>query len=169
MFGVRRVVVVGSGGSGKSTLAVRLGQVLGVPVIHLDRLYWRPGWVATPGAEWRAVQEGLVRAEAWVIDGNYGATLDIRFAAADAVIFLDLSPWLCTWRVLRRWWMHRGQAVQASGCPTRITPEFVAWVWRYRRRSRPRVMAALARAVGHADVHVLRTRLEVEAFLGSQP
>jgi adenylate kinase family enzyme len=69
---VQRVAVVGSGGSGKSTLADRLGELTGLPVTHLDRLYWQPGWVATDDDRWRQLQAGLVAGERWIVDGNYG-------------------------------------------------------------------------------------------------
>jgi cytidylate kinase len=45
---VRRVIVAGPGAAGKSTLAVRLGEITGLPVIELDKLFWRPGLAATP-------------------------------------------------------------------------------------------------------------------------
>ena len=48
--GMRRALVIGSGGAGKSTLARELGARAGLPVVHLDRLYWRPGWTKTPMA-----------------------------------------------------------------------------------------------------------------------
>ena len=42
---MERIVIIGCGGSGKSTLARQLGEMTGLPVIHLDKLFWRPGWV----------------------------------------------------------------------------------------------------------------------------
>ncbi len=71
---VKRVAVVGSGGAGKSTLARELGQRTGIPVIHLDEHFWKPGWVATAAEEWRAVQNDLLAADCWIVDGNYGGT-----------------------------------------------------------------------------------------------
>ncbi len=45
---MKRLAIVGCAGAGKSTLARLLGQILGLPVFHLDALFWRPGWVETP-------------------------------------------------------------------------------------------------------------------------
>jgi adenylate kinase family enzyme len=81
---MKRVLVIGCGGAGKSTFAARLGTKVGLPVVHLDALYWRPGWQKTPEAEWQEVVEGLVRREAWVMDGNYGGTMDLRVTACGA-------------------------------------------------------------------------------------
>jgi adenylate kinase family enzyme len=79
---MKKVLVIGSGGAGKSVFARQLGQVLNIDVVHLDALYWHPGWAETPRAEWRKVIEGLVRRDAWIIDGNYSNTLDFRLEAS---------------------------------------------------------------------------------------
>src|SRR4051812_22129729 len=72
---MRRVLVIGSGGAGKSTFARSLAERLGLPLIHLDALYWRPGWVETPKEEWAREVRRLLSADRWVMDGNYGGTL----------------------------------------------------------------------------------------------
>jgi adenylate kinase family enzyme len=87
---MRRIMVIGSGGAGKSIFSRRLGDVLGIEVIHLDRLHWKPGWAETPKGEWAELVGQLVRGDEWIIDGNYGGTLEVRLGACDTVIFLDL-------------------------------------------------------------------------------
>jgi adenylate kinase family enzyme len=169
MVAVRRVAVIGSGGAGKSTLARALGERLGIEVVHLDRLYWRPGWIPTPNEEWRALQAELVERESWIIDGNYGGTLDVRLGAADAVVFLDFPRRTTVPAVLRRWWRHRGHDVQAPGCAERLDGTFVRWVWNYRRDSRPRALAAIAAHARHAQVVTLTTRAAVRRFLAEVP
>src|SRR4051812_11836598 len=98
---MRRVVVIGSGGAGKSTLARRIGERLGLPVIHLDAEHWQSGWIEPSKEEWARRVSELVKADAWVIDGNYGGTMDSRLAACDTAIFLDLPRSLCVVRVVR--------------------------------------------------------------------
>jgi adenylate kinase family enzyme len=87
---MQRIAVVGSGGAGKSTFARQLGERTAIPVIHLDRHFWKPECVETPRHEWREVQRGLLAGETWIVDGNYGATFDVRFSRADTVIVLAL-------------------------------------------------------------------------------
>lgn len=103
MAELRRVAIIGCGGAGKSALARALGDRLGLEVVHLDRLYWRPGWVPTPSAEWRAMVAAVARRERWIADGHYGGTLDLRLAAADTVLFLDLPRRTTVAGVLGRW------------------------------------------------------------------
>ncbi|MFZ9683488.1 MAG: DNA topology modulation protein, partial [Cephaloticoccus sp.] len=142
---MQRIIIIGCGGAGKSTLARELGARLGLPVHHLDRLFWRSGWVPTPRDEWAQIQTQLCAAPAWIIEGNYGGTMDIRLAACDTVIFLDYARHVCVWRMLRRWWQYRDRSRpdMTEGCPERLNFEFFLWIWRFRRRSRPRIEGKL--------------------------
>ena len=159
--------MIGSGGSGKSTLAARIGARTGLPVIHLDQLYWKSGWVATPAEEWtRKVQE-LVAEASWVMDGNYGGTLDQRLAACDMVVFLDVPRLRCLWRVLRRWARHRGRSRpdMAAGCAERLDMEFVRWIWTYPQRRRPGVLAKVAAA--GKPFAILRSSADLDRVVAS--
>ena len=127
---MQRVAIIGPGGAGKSWLARELGRRLGLPVIHLDDLFWKPGWVESDPDEWEALNRQLVQGERWILDGNYGGTMEIRLEAADTIVFLDPPTLLCIWRVLRR----RARDEPASA---RRQLAFVAYIWRYRRTRRP--------------------------------
>jgi adenylate kinase family enzyme len=164
---MRRVLVIGSGGAGKSTLARRLGARLGLEVIHLDTLYWRAGWVEPPKEEWGAQVAELLRRDAWVMDGNYSGTLAERLAACDAVVFLDLPRTVCVWGILKRALIYRrtSRPDMAPGCPEQVTLQFLRWVWNYPTRSRPKVLALLARQPPGKPVFRLRSRADVEKFL----
>ncbi len=163
---MKRVLVIGSGGAGKSTFARRLGARLGLEVIHLDKVYWRAGWVETPKDEWKLTVAALCAREAWVMDGNYSGTLDIRLAACDTVIFLDLPRAVCLWRVLRRAAMYRNSSRpdMAVGCREKIDLKFLHWVWSYPTRRRPSVLARLDKIAADRRVIRLRSDAEVERF-----
>jgi adenylate kinase family enzyme len=162
-------MVIGSGGAGKSTLATRIGERTGLPVIHLDALYWRPGWVPTPADEWARTVARLAEGDAWVMDGNYGGTLDVRLRACDTVVFLDVPRLVCLWRVLgRRLRFHRrARPDVAAGCEEQLTWEFVRWIWTYPRRRRAGILERLHALGGEKRVEVLRSRADVERFLGA--
>lgn len=164
---LRRVAVVGSGGAGKSTFSVRLGALVGLPVVHLDRHYWGPGWTPTPADPWRRTVAELAAADRWIIDGNYSATVDLRLERADTVVILAYSRWRCLFGVLRRWWTNRGRAVQADGCYERVDWQFLRWVWRYPIDSRPRMDTAFARYRDRIRVVELTTPAAARAFLRS--
>jgi len=159
--------VVGSGGAGKSVFSEELGRRTGLPVIHLDRHHWKPGWIETPADRWSALLSDLVAGDQWIVDGNYGGTFDIRFERADTVIVLGLPRWRCVAGALSRSVRHRGTAVQADGCPERIDLKFLRWIWRYPTDSRPRLDAALERHASHLRIVELTTRREAATFLDS--
>lgn len=168
---MRRVLVIGSAGAGKSNFAARLAARTRLPLVHLDALYWRPGWTEPPRDEWDATLERLLAGERWILDGNYGRTLERRLAACDTAVFLDLPRTVCLRRaVWRRIRFHgRSRPDMREGCPERLTWAFVRWIWRYPREQRPRVMTQLAALRPGQRAVVLRSPAEVEAFLRAVP
>jgi adenylate kinase family enzyme len=165
---MNRIMVIGSGGAGKSTLARGGGLALGIEVIHLDALFWHPGWVGTPRAEWEALQRTLVQRPRWVMDGNYGGTMEIRLAAADTVVFLDLPRRDCLWGVLRRRVRYAGRSRPdlADGCPERLTWEFLRWIWQFPSR-RPALLERLDRYREGRRILHLRSPGDVRRLLAS--
>lgn len=168
---MRKVLVIGSSGAGKSVFAARLAQRTGLPLIHLDAIYWRPGWVKTPREEWMRTIEGLLARDAWVMDGNYAGTLDRRLAACDTVIFLDLPRSVCLRRAVKRRiaFHRRARPDMTPGCDERLTREFIRWIWEYPRKRRPGVLARLAALRPDQRAVVLRSTAQVDAFLRSIP
>lgn len=163
----RRILIVDPGGAGKSTLALRLGEILNLEVIHLDRFYWRTGWTQPAPDEWKTMVRWLVARESWIIDGNYGGTLDLRLAAADAVIFLDFPRPLCIRRVLARRlrYARRSRPDMTPGCPERVTFEFLKYIWRYPSEHRPSILCKLESLSPGTPALVLRSPGETRRFL----
>ena len=164
---MQRIAIIGSGGAGKSVLARELGQRLGIPVLHLDRLYWHPSWIPTPTDDWRALQQEFVQSERWIIDGNYGGTMDVRLAAADTVVFLDLPRLVCVWGALTRYLRHRrgGRPDMAPGINERLDLAFLWWIWRYPATRRPGILARLSELPASTRVVRITSRREARAFL----
>lgn len=165
---MKRVAIIGSGGVGKTTLARTLGAKTEIPVVHLDRLYWSAGWVPTPRETWLERQRAALEQESWIIDGNYGSTLDLRLEAADTVIFLDMPRRRCLWRVFKRRlaYANRTRPDMSEGNPERLMGEFLRYIWSYPRTRRP---AILQKLVGLRDTRVvhLRSDADVVRFLGA--
>jgi adenylate kinase family enzyme len=149
---MRRVVILGRGGAGKSTLALRLGEITGLPVIELDKIFWRPGLIATPRDEWVEAQQKMVREERWIMDGDLGPydAVEVRLHAADTIILLDFSLVRCAWRAIRR---------------SRERVDFWTWLLAYRRQSRPVLMKAIAGHAAGAGFHALRSPKAVRRFI----
>jgi adenylate kinase family enzyme len=149
---MKRAVILGRGASGKSTLARRLGDITGLPVVEVDKIFWQPGLVVTPREQWVAMQEKLVAGEHWIMDGDLGPydAVEVRLRAADTIIFLDFSLVRCAWRAIRR---------------SRERADFWRWLLAYRYQSRPILRAAIANHAPNAVLHVFRSPKALGRFL----
>jgi adenylate kinase family enzyme len=165
----RRVIVTGLAGSGKSTFSLALAAKTGLPVIHLDLHFWKPGWVAPSETEWREKQCGVLADNAWIADGNYHETLDLRLERADTVVFLDPPWWLCAGRAFLRGF--RMPSELPEGC------DYSAWlrlrdewrlavrIWRKRRSEPEHEHEIISQHGQHVALHVLRSKRAVREFL----
>lgn len=164
---MKRVIVIGSGGAGKSTLAREIGSILDLPVIHLDREHWRPNWTEPPKDEWRRRVVELVSGDRWVIDGNFGGTMDIRMAACDTVVFLDFPRLTCTYRVIKRrlTYHNRSRPDMGEGCNEKLDLEFLSWVWNFSKRSKLALEERLKDLGAGKAIIRLRTPKEVRRFV----
>jgi adenylate kinase family enzyme len=166
----RPIIVTGLAGSGNSTSSRSLAARTGLPVIHLDLHFLKPGWVAPTGDEWRDEQRRLLAGDAWIVDGNYVETLDLRLGLADTVVFLE-TPWaVCSTRALRRGLRPRNGELP-DGCDE---PAWRRWrdewlltvrVWRQRRSEPRREHQIISEHGRHAALHVLGSRRAAQEFL----
>jgi adenylate kinase family enzyme len=164
---MKRVLVIGSSGAGKSTFSRCLSEKTGLPLIHLDKLYWQPNWVETDKAEWRKIVEKALEGDSWIIDGNYSGTLPMRLERCDTIIFLDLPRTICVYRILKRVATYRSgtRPDMANGCDEKFDWQFLKIVWDYPNRSKPKVERLLAEHQSTKTIFRLKSTKEVERFL----
>lgn len=157
---MQRIAIVGAGGAGKTVLANHLDNLLGLPVTHLDALRYDEDWNVVPEADFVAAQRTVVANDQWIIDGNSAASMPVRFAAADTIIFLNLPPLVCLWGVLRRRLRYRGGR-HPDGVHDRISVAFLRYVLGFRRRYAPAVRARIAEHGAHAVLIEATSRRQV--------
>ena len=163
---MERIIIIGCGGAGKSTLARKLGEVLDLPVVHLDKLFWKPGWVETSHEEFDALLAQELAKDHWIMDGNFNRTMPERMKRCDTIIYLDFSRCACLMGVLKRIITTYGtvRPDMGEGCPERFDWEFLQWVWNYNKNKRESNYRLLNEAT-HAETIVLKNRRAVKKFL----
>jgi adenylate kinase family enzyme len=165
---MERIIIIGCGGAGKSTLARKLGEVLDLPVVHLDKLFWKPGWVEMEREEFDALLQVELQKDKWIMDGNFNRTMSERIKRCDTIIYLDFSRLACLMGVLKRVITTYGKVRpdMGEGCPERIDLEFLKWVWNFNKNKRESYYKLLNEAE-NVETIVLKNRRAVKLFLKS--
>lgn len=158
----RRILVLGSPGSGKTLLSSFLGRHLGLELIRLDDFFWKPGRVRMPTDEWRALVAELASRSAWIMDGTYEASLDLRLPAAEAIVYIRSSRWACLWRVATRRLLSRWRQADESALGHALTSFFVRYVFRFPAVTQPEVFRLIAQHGSDKLLIVLEGAREVD-------
>ena len=156
-----RVLVVGCPGSGKSRFSLRLREKTGLPLIHLDNVWWRPdrSHITREAFDQRLAE--LLRGERWIIEGDYSRTCETRIRACETVIFLDYEEAVCMQGIIER----VGQArPDIPWTEQRLDPELAAMVRGYRAKERPVLLELLARYPEKRTL-IFKSRGDADAWL----
>ena len=168
---IKRIAIIGSPGSGKTTLSLILAEKTGLPVHHLDYNCWGENWVMKNGLE--DITRNLASKPVWIIDGDYFNTMKVRLEAADMIIYLNFSRWLCLWRVCKRMITSYGKTRpdMPQCCAERFGWQFVkflVFVWRYHTRKKPLILELLGKYAASKQVFVFKNNSELEFFCNHQ-
>ena len=166
---MERILVIGCPGAGKSTLSREMSSMLDLPLIHLDSLFWLPGWKQREKEEFDALLLEELKKPKWIIDGNFGRTLPLRLQYCDTVVFLDFPRAVCLWGVVKRVLSNYGKvrSDMGEGCPERLDFSFLSFVWKFRGEPRKKLLAHISAADPSVRVVTLKSRKEVLRFLQS--
>ena len=163
---MERILIIGCSCSGKSRMARILGKKLGLPVVHLDQLWWKCGWENVTVAEFDAQMQAVLETDRWIIDGNFSRTMPQRVEHCDTILYMDYRRWLCLLGMLQRVLGSYGKVRpdMAKGCPERFDWDFIKWIWNFNKQNRVRNYTWIAKTK-HARAIVLKSRKEVKTFL----
>ena len=159
---MKKVIVIGCPGSGKSTLSRELHNKTGIPLYHLDRLYWNEDKTTVERQVFLERLLAVMGQESWIIDGNYASTMDIRMEKCDTVVFLDYPQDVCLDGVKARHGKSRSDMPWVE--VGEYDEEFIAFIKDYTAQSRPKVMELLEK-YSDKDIYILKDRKEAERFL----
>lgn len=161
-----RIIIIGCGGSGKSTLARKLYEKTNLPIVHLDKLFWRKGWKSIPREEFDKLLRIKLKEDKWIIDGNFDRTIEERLNRCDTVIFLDYPRRTCLIGAIKRVISNYGKVRpdMGEGCPEKFDFEFLKWIWNFNKEHRDKYYQLL-KEVENKNVYIFKNRKECNEFL----
>lgn len=159
---MNRIIIIGWSGSGKSTFARKLGEKLKMEVIHLDKIYHKPGWKQTPSDEFTKIVKNLITKEKWIIDGHYGKTLDLRAERADTIIFFNFNKFVCLYRAFKRIFNRNQPFDKVEGNFDKISWELVKRLY---NASSKKILARLEPYKNTKKIFIVRNSKEAEELL----
>ena len=158
---MKKIMVIGCPGSGKSTFSRTLHKLTGIPLFHLDMMYWNSDRTTVDKAVFREQLSNTLQKDEWIIDGNYGSTMELRLQACDTVIFLDYSLNVCLDGIKER----RGKArTDMPWIENEEDAEFIEFIKNYNSQSRPKVMELLDK-YSQKHIYIFKNRNEANEFL----
>ena len=158
---MKKIIVIGCPGGGKSSFARALHNKTGIPLYHLDMMFWNADRTTVERSLFLERLSAVLDGDEWIIDGNYGSTMELRMAACDTVFFLDYPLEVCLAGIRDR----RGKP--RSDMPwieTEEDAEFIEFIKGYGERQRPGVLELL-RKYGDKNIVIFKSRAEADAFL----
>lgn len=156
-----RLLIIGSPGSGKSTLARELAQLTGLPLVHLDMLYWNPDRTRVERDIFLDRLHKALEGDRWIIDGNYISTMDMRMDYCQTIIFLDYPVEVCLEGIANRVGTIR---TDIPWVETELDLEFSQYVQGFQQEVRPRVLELLEKH-REKEIHIFRDRNQTQVFL----
>ena len=161
---MKKVIVIGCPGSGKSTVSRALHNKTGIPLYHLDMMYWNADKTTVEKSVFLERLSVVLQKNEWIIDGNYGSTMELRMAACDTVIFLDYPLEVCLDGIKER----RGKP--RSDMPwieTEEDAEFIEFIKSYNEQQKPKVLELLEK-YSDKNIVIFKSRKEADEFLISK-
>ncbi len=162
---MNRIIIIGCGGAGKSTLSKEIASILNLPLYHLDKMFWLPGWVEKSRPLFYADQEKIISEDEWIIDGNYMNSIPIRIKRADTVIYLNMPILLCFYRAVKRFFKKAERHDIGEGCEEKLDKKFLWWILTFRVHTAPRINKILAEYKDKRIIIELKNRIQIKEFL----
>ncbi|HMS33966.1 MAG TPA: hypothetical protein PKC91_07760 [Ignavibacteria bacterium] len=169
----KRILVIGNSGSGKSTFSKFLGENLNIPVTHLDKIFWKPGWETRNREEFDSIIKEIILKDNWIIDGNYTRTLGLRASRAELIYFFDYPVNFCVYRIYKRIFRSKFRIERrydiSEGCHERwYDREFVDFVRNFNKNSRPRIYSDLEEiSFNKNNLVIFKNRKEFDKYKNS--
>ena len=158
---MKKIIIIGCPGSGKSTFARALHNKTGIPLYYLDMLNWNADKTTVSKDVFIERLKKVLSEDEWIIDGNYGSSMELRMAECDTVFFLDFDSDICISGIKDRMGKQRPDMPWIE---TQEDPEFLEFIKNYNTDSRPKVIELLKK-YNDKDIVIFKNREETESYL----
>ncbi len=158
---MEKVIVIGCPGSGKSTFSIELSKLIKIPLYHLDLLYWNSDKKTVDREVFIKRLSSILDKEKWIIDGNYGSTLEMRLKECDSVFFLDYPTGVCVQGITERLGKKRQDIPWIE---MELDKEFMEYIHDFNKSSRPQILDLLEK-YSNRKIYVFKNRDESKLFL----
>lgn len=160
---MKRIIIIGCPGSGKSTFSRELHRITNIPLYHLDMLFRNPDKTTVEKSLFRNRLADILTKEEWIIDGNYGSTMEMRIRVCDTVVFLDYPVEVCLDGIRSRKGKERPDMPWIES-ENEDDSEFITFIKNYNTESRPKVVSLLEKYT-EKMVLIFHDRNEADEFL----
>jgi adenylate kinase family enzyme len=157
-----KILILGNGGSGKSTLARRLGKMLSIPILHLDKIYWINQWQKNDLNNFDQLAYGFLKQEKWIIEGTPMRGIEDRIKLADLIILIDKNRIECIFQVLKRRFLMRN--IFDDGCPAiKMNLKTLIWIWCFKRKIYPTILEKLQKT--KKELFLIKNNKEISLLI----
>ena len=164
---MKKILIIGISGAGKSTFAMKLSEKLSIPIIHLDRLFFEPGWVMVGKDLFEKKVLEQTKMDIWIIDGNYTNSMELWLKDADTVFYFDFPVVHCLWSVIKRRIMfhNKTRPDSAEGCDEALNLELLKFIWNFKKNNTPGIESILAKQPKEKQIIRFRNYSDIKKFL----
>lgn len=161
---MQKAMIIGCPGSGKSTFARVLHDITKIPLFHLDMMNWNADKTTVPKSVFRERLQNVIVQDSWIIDGNYGSTIEMRLQHCDTVFFLDYPTEVCLRGIAERKGKARTDMPWVENLDDEEDEEFISFIKEYNTVSRPKIISIL-RSYSDRDIFIFNKREDADDFL----
>lgn len=158
----QKAIIIGCPGAGKSTLGRILSEKTNLPLFYLDMLWHKPDRTIVDRNVFDEKLKKIILQDKWIIDGNYGRTLEMRIQSCDTIFLLDFPVEVCLAGAESRIGKKR---VDMPWIETEFDEEFRQWIIDFPKNELPFVYELLDRYKNEKSVYIFHSRDDIDGYL----